>query len=67
MNARDGMRRIREERRRYHLCIRCGKRLPREYKRKTCTKCLKRELARQKSKSCISEDNNAESSTRIKS
>lgn len=60
MNARDGMRRLREERRKYHMCIKCGCRLEQNYKRKTCPRCLERERASYTPKSCKTEENNAE-------
>jgi hypothetical protein len=60
MNARDGMRRLREERRKYHLCLKCGCRLGKDYKRKTCPKCLDRARASCATKSCNLEKRNAE-------
>lgn len=41
MNARDGMRRLRAERREYGLCRVCGARLESGYVRRTCPDCLK--------------------------
>ena len=48
MNARDGMRRLRDERRMYGMCVRCGARLESGYMLRTCPKCL--ELQRMKQK-----------------
>lgn len=48
MNSRDGMRRLRAERRMYGLCMRCGARLESGYMLRTCPKCL--ELQRMKQK-----------------
>lgn len=48
MNARDGMRRLRAERRMYGMCMRCGERLESGYMLRTCPKCL--ELQRMKQK-----------------
>lgn len=48
MNARDGMRRLRAERRMYGMCARCGARLESGYTLRTCQKCL--ELQRMKQK-----------------
>lgn len=46
MNARDGMKRLREERRMYHMCIRCGKMLPKDHTFRTCFNCRLRERKR---------------------
>lgn len=43
MNARDGMQRLRNERRAYGLCVGCGKRLEKGYGLKNCPECLARE------------------------
>ena len=39
MNARDGMRRLRAERKEYGLCMICGKKLGSETKYVTCDAC----------------------------
>ena len=66
MNARDGMRRLRAERRAYGLCIRCGMRLPKNYSYRTCSRCRYKESSRT-AKDIDAEDNNAENNDGIKS
>lgn len=42
MNAREGMQRLRDERRAYNLCSGCGAKLEKEYPRRNCPECLAR-------------------------
>lgn len=48
MNARDGMRRLRDERKLYGLCVRCGKKLENGYKLRNCHECLATQRMKQK-------------------
>lgn len=57
MNARDGMRRLRVERRAYGLCLVCGKRLESGYVLKTCQYCRESINARQREQRRIKREN----------
>lgn len=57
MNARDGMRRLRAERREYGLCIVCGARLESGYALRTCPEFREIINARQRKQRRIKREN----------
>lgn len=57
MNARDGMRRLRAERREYGLCRVCGVRLESGYALRTCAACRESINARDRERRRIKREN----------